>query len=94
MEKAFVGYVARHSIESTVTLRAIRFVGWTMLVARHLLHARQAVSARPSAVLIVALWLATSVEGKLSSDYSDISCPISAIEMLPKAVLWQQRPVT
>lgn len=62
MEKAFVCFAARHSIESTIILRAIRFVGWTMLVARHLLHARQVVSARPSAVLVVALWLATSVE--------------------------------
>lgn len=66
METAFVQHVGKHTRFISELLRAVRFASWTVLVLRHLLQARLAGAAgHATAGVIVAVFLATTVEGEL-----------------------------
>ena len=64
METAFVQHVGKHTRLSSELLRAIRFVGWTMLVARLALRTRHgSAGAYATLAVVLAIYLATSLEG-------------------------------
>jgi hypothetical protein len=64
METAFVQHVGKHTRLSSELLRAVRFAGWTMLVARFLLQTRHiGAGAYATLAVVLAIYVATSFEG-------------------------------
>jgi hypothetical protein len=68
METAFVQHVGKHTRLSSELLRAVRFVGWTMLVARFSLRTcHGSAGTLATLAIVVAIYVATSLEGAAAS---------------------------
>lgn len=64
-------HVGKHSRLSSELLRAVRFVGWTMLVARLAQQTRRgSAGAYATLAIVLATYLATSFEGDPSFEES------------------------